>query len=230
MVNACKSLCRGAGPKVTLLLESLCSEIESTVLGETRMEKRAKELIRQLWANPDHRRAMRFIIECVPTPRKLWETDLFKRVAGPLKARGIQLPQENPIDLYPESSESPREIKFYCSGKFGEAAERAGFALAYMLHSGDKHPDIGSEFVVRLVAWYESDRARQRVKDMQLGNELATSGPLRHWSSWENIWTSGPYIIRDFGKLDVKGMAKLLLDGVDQTWPALAKRVSKLPK
>lgn len=129
MVKTCQSLCAGAGPKVALLLESLCSEIESTVLGETKMERQAKELIRQLWADPDHRKAMRLIIECIPTPRKLWETDLFKRVEGPLKACGVELAEESPIYFYPRSSESPREIKFQCGGKVAEAAEQAHFGL-----------------------------------------------------------------------------------------------------
>lgn len=230
MVTACQSLCAGAAPKVVLLLESLCTEIESTVLGETKMEKEAKALIRRLWADPVHRKAMRLIIECIPTPRKLWETDLFKRVQTPLKVLGVELAEENPINFYPNSSESPREIKFNCGGKLGEVTEQAKFWLVYMLHCSDTTPDIGSEFVLRLMAWCESSSARRLVKNMGLQNELPASGALRHWSSWENIWTSGPYTLRDFNKRDVDGMAKLLLDGVRVTWPVLAVKIGKLRK
>jgi hypothetical protein len=230
MVTTCQLLCAGAGPKVALLLESLCSEIESTVLGETKMEKEAKALIRQLWADPDHRNAMRLIIECIPTPRKLWETDLFKRVETPLKALGVELAEVSSISFYPNSSASPREIKFGCGGKVGEVAEQAKFWLVYMLHCSDKSPDIGSEFVLRLMAWCKSGSARQLVKNMELHNELSASGALRHWSKWENIWTGGSYTLRDFDKPDVEGMANLLLDGVRVTWPVLAKKIGKVGK
>lgn len=228
MVKTCQSLCAGADPKVAVLLESLCSEIESTVFGETKMEKQATDLIRQLWTDPDHRKAMRLIIQCVPTPQKLWEDHLLKQVEGPLKACGVELAGESPIHFYPSSSASPREIKFKCGGKVGEAAERAKFCLIYMLHCGDKDPDIGSEFILRLMAGCESGRARQRVKDMRLPDELPSSGGLRHWNWWENIWTGGSYTLRDFDKLDLKGMANLLLNGVRLTWPVLAKKMATL--
>jgi hypothetical protein len=230
MVKTCQSICADAGSKVALLLESLCSEIESTVLGETKMEKQAKELIRELWANPDHRKAMRLIIASIPTPRKLWEIDLFKRVEGPLKACGVELDGGRPIQFYPNSSENPREIMFACGGKVGEAADQASFGLIYMLHCSDKNPDIGSEFVLRLMAWCESGQARQRVKEMELQNELPASATMRHWSSWENVWTGGSYTLRDFDKLDLEGMADLLLDDVQQTWPVLAKKMTKLER
>lgn len=230
MVKICQSLCAVAGPKVALLLESLCSEIESMVLGETKMEKEAKELIRQLWADPDHRKAMRLIIECIPTPRKLWETDLFKRVEAPLKELGVELAEESPICFYPNRSESPPEIKFGCGGKVGEAAEQAYFSLIYMLHCCDKNPVFGCEFVLRLMAWCESSSARQFVKNMELQKELPASGTLRNWSSWENIWTGGSYTLRDFDRLDLEGMANLLLDGVRLTWPVLAKKMAEVGK
>lgn len=230
MVKACQSLCADAGPKVALLLQSLCSEIECKVLGETKMDKEAKALIRHLWADRDHRKAMRLIIECIPTPRKLWETDLFKRVETSLKALDVELADESPINFYPGNSESPREIKFDCGGKVGEIAGQAKFYVVYMLHCSDKNPDIGSEFLLRLMVWCESVSARQLVKNMQLQNELPASGTLRHWSSWENIWTGGAYTLRNFDKPDVEGMAKLLLDGVRVTWPVVAKKIGKLGK
>ena len=228
MVRLCQALRTGAEPKVGLLLDGLCSEIENTVLGDGKMERDAKELVRKLWSDPEHRKALRLIAECVPTPRKLWETELFKRVEGPLKACGIELDEERLIYFYPNSSESPHEVKFGCGGTVGEATGKAGFWLNYMLHCRDRNPDIGSEFVLRLMAWCDSDRGRRRVKELVLEDELPPAGgTLRHWSSWENVWTGGSYTLRDFDALDLDGMASLLLDGVRQTWPVVAKRLAK---
>ena len=113
----------------------------------------------------------------------------------------------------------------------GEATGTAGFWFVYMLHCRERNPDVGSEFVLRLTAWCYSERGRQRVKEMELEDELPPAGgALRHWSSWENVWTGGSYILRDFDALDLDGMANLLLDGVRRTWPAVAKRVAKLGK
>lgn len=230
MVKTCQSLYADANPKVALLLESISSEIECTVLRESKMDKEAKNLIRKLWAHPEHRKAIRLIIEFIPTPRKLWENDLFKQVKGQLYKLGVELTEESPFRFYPNRSDSPHEIQLECGGKVGEAGAKAKFWLVYMLHSSDKNPDIGSEFVLRLMAWCESDRARQRVKDLELQSKLPASGELRHWSSWENIWTGGSYPLQDFGKADLTGMANLLLDGVRQTWPTIERNVTKLGK
>jgi hypothetical protein len=230
MVKTCQSLCAGAGPKVALLLESLCSEIESTVLGETKMEKEAKALIRQLWEDPDNRKAMRLIIECIPTHRKLWETDLFERVKTRLGALGVELAkEESPISFYPIGSERPREIKFRCGGKVGEVAKQAEFV--YMQDCSDKSPVSGSEFVLRLCAWCKPDSAQQLVKNMKLQNEFPESGSLRRpWQSWVNVWTGGSYMLGDDDKLNVESMADLLLGGVGLTWPVLARKIGKLGK
>jgi hypothetical protein len=229
MVRLCRALSTGAEPKVGLLVDSLCSEIENAVLGDGKMEREARELIRKLWSDADHRRAMRLIVECVPTPRKLWETELFKRVEGPLKECGVELDEETPIHFYPNGSESPNEVKFGCGGEVGEAAGKVGFWLIYMLHCRERNPDVGSEFLLRLMAWCDSEDGSRRVKALKLGDELpAAGGALRHWSSWENIWTGGSYTLRDFDALDLDGMANLLLDGVRQTWPVVAKRVAQL--
>ena len=230
MVRLCRALRTGAEPEVGLLLDSLCSEIENAVLGDGKMEREAKELIRKLWSDADHRKAMQLIIECVPTPRKLWETELLHRVEEPLKACSLELEEDTPIQFYPNSSERPNEVKFGCGGKVGEATAKAGFWLIYMLHCRERNPDIGGEFVLRLMAWCYSEPGRQRVKEMKLGDELPAGGVQKHWSSWENIWTGGSYTLRDFDALDLAGMANLLLDGVRQTWPAVRKRVAKLGK
>lgn len=227
MVATCQSLSLHALPRVGVLLQSLCEEIKGVVLGESAMQKEAKQLIQKLWADSDHRRAMRLISECIPTPRKLWDSGLTNRIEHDLKAIRIEF---QPVYYYPQRSESPHEIKFECAGTVGDIAEKAGFYLIYMLHCSDKNPDIGSEFCLRLMAWCEAPKARQRVKDTHLERGLPAGGALRHWSKWENIWTGGSYSLQDFGALDREGMAMLLLDGARQTYPIIAKKVAKLGK
>lgn len=68
MVRLCQSLRTDAEPKVGLLLDNLCSEIENAVLGEGKMEREAKDLIRTLWSDAEHRKAMRLALLDLKTP------------------------------------------------------------------------------------------------------------------------------------------------------------------
>jgi hypothetical protein len=229
MVGMCRKVQPRAQPKVAALLDSLATEIESTVLGEVKMKADAKALIGKLWADPAHRQALRLIAECIPTPRKLWETGLIKRITDKAALFRMLLDDEC-ITFWPGRSSSPQEIKLWCAGEIAEQAGRLGFHVCYMLHCRDQMPDLGSEFSLRLMAWCDSAGGRQRLKRLQLEPALPPSGVCRNWSSWENIWTGGSYILQDIDTLDLKGMAKVVLDGAGRTYPTLAKRIAKASK
>ncbi len=230
MVDTCRSLCRDAAPKVALMLDCLSSEIESAVLEKTMVEKHAEEIVRRLWANPDHRKAIQLIIKYSPTPRKLWETELLDRVNLKLKNLGIASAAVGPVSFYPVESDNPYEIKLKCGGKVGDAAEQAGIVLYYMLDCSDRRrPTIGSEFVLRLMAWCDSCTTQRLAKVAKLKSELPKCSDYRFDSGQQmDIWMGGSYTLRDLDKNDVEGMAKLVCSGVDATWPVLLKKTSVL--
>lgn len=156
MQALCAKLLANAAPRVAALLDSLGQEIEASVLGEERMKTEAGALIKKLWMDPDHRKAMRLISECIPTPRRLW-AGLLPKIKGPAQALRMELDDEG-ITYYPDRSSSPHEIKIFCGGVLGELTERLGFHLCYMLHCRERNPDVGSEFTLRLLAWHDSAR------------------------------------------------------------------------
>ena len=96
-----------------------------------------------------------------------------------------------------------------------------------MLHCREQNPDIGSEFSLRLMAWWDSARGRQRLTDMNLEQALPASGARKNWSSWENVWTGGSYALQDLDTGDLEGLANLVLDGARRTYPAIIDKVAK---
>ena len=132
--------------------------------------------------------------------------------------------------FYPYKSANPQEIKLWFGGEIGELAGRGGLWLCYMLDCSDRKPDVGSEFTLRLMAWCDSAKARQRLKRIGLEGTLPPSSELRNWSSWENIWTGESYILQDLGTADLKGMAKLAVGAARRTYPTIAKRISGFAK
>ena len=228
MVAACRKLDTNVEPKVGVLLQSLANEIETVVLGEDKMKSEAIALIKKLWADPDHRKAMKLIIECIPTPRKLWETGLVKSIDTQAMAIGFQFNVDS-ITYYPERSVSPHEIKIWCGGKVGDQASNVGFHLCYMLHSGDRNPDIGSEFSLRLMAWCDSPKSRQRLTEINLEQVLPAGGARKNWSSWVNVWTGESYALQELGTADLEGLANLVLDGVRRTFPQITQKLAKIP-
>ena len=232
MVENCRTLESNAQPRVAALLESLAEEIESTVLGDTKMKAQAKSLIAKLWADPTHRQALRLIAECIPTPRKLWETGLIKQIAQQTRSFGLVLNLENEelSVFYPSKNASPQEIKLWYGGDISNHASHLGFSLCYMLHCSDRNPDVGSEFSVRLMAWCDSAKARQRLKKIGLEEALPPSGRRRNWSTWENIWTGGSYILQDLDSADLKGMTKLAVDAARQTYSVVANKIAGFAK
>jgi len=225
LVGMCRKLAVGAPPQVQLLLDSLSLEVEAAVLGEDRMKNEAASLINRLWRDPDHRKALRLIYECIPTPRKVWETQLARRIQAGFARVGMPLDDDS-IIYYPDRSASPREIQVQCGGRLGERTERLGFHFCYMLHCRDKDPDVGSEFCLRLMALCDSARARQRLRALSLDHSLPTSGDRKSWYKWENVWTGKSHLLMDLGARDITGLASILLDGVRRTYPIIAKTVA----
>ncbi len=231
MVGICRKLGNNAttNPNVRALLKSLGNEIKATVLGDDKMKRDAKALIGKLWLDPSHRQALRLIIECVPTPRKIWESGLVKRIEPPAKAFGM-LVDDHCIEFYPDRNASPHEIKIWCGGEIAKTFDRLGFHFCYMLHCRERNPDIGSEFSLRLMAWCESARGSRCLKDLELEGTLPPSGSRRHWSSWQNIWTGASYVLQDLDTGDFNALARLVLDGAQQTYPVIANKLAARSK
>ncbi len=196
------------------------------------MKAQAKALLAKLWSDPGHRQALRLIAECIPTPRKLWETGLIQQIAKQAGFFGLVLDLANDelSVFYPNKNASPQEIKLWFGGEISEQASRLGFRLCYMLHCSDRNPNVGSEFSLRLMAWCDSAQAKQRLKKSGLEGILPPSGKHRNWSSWENIWTGGAYILQDLDAIDLKGMAKLVVDDARRTYPTVAKKLAGFGK
>lgn len=221
IVKLCETLDSDALGDVQLLLRSIQREIRSAALQENDMQAKAKSLVEKLWSDPEHRRAMQLIVECVPTQRKTWESQLQSRLKKVATANRMEI-DDDCFEYYPAKSASPREIKVYCGGATAETSERMGFYLCYMLHCTDQVPDAGSEFCVRLVAWCKSRRARDRIAKLNLSERLPPSRPLKSWSQWENIWTGEPYVLRGSDAKDVEGLSSLF----SQATKATFKRVN----
>lgn len=215
IVQLCESLGPDSMSDVQQLLRSLKREIRSVVFQENDMQAKAKSLIQKLWSDPGHRKAMQLIVECVPTPRKIWESQLEPRLKKAATANGIEI---DFFEYYPAKSANPREIKVYCGGAIGERTERMGFQLCYMLHCTNQVPDTGSEFCVRLVAWCKSKRARERIAKMDLAKCLPPSQRLKSWGPWENLWTGNSYVLRGSDAQDVKGLSALYSRAVVETF------------
>jgi len=226
LVGMCRKLAVGAPPQVRLLLRSLSLEVESAVLGEDRMKNRAASLINRLWRDLDHRKAMRHIYECIPTRRKLWETQLAPRIERRLARIGMHLGEAG-IIYHPPRSASPCEIQVYFDERLRQRTERLGFHFCYMLHCGDREPDVGSEFSLRLMARCESARAKQRLRDLSLDRSMPASGDRKRSGYWENVWTGKSYSLVNLDAPNITGLMRILLDGVRKTYPIIAKAVAR---
>jgi hypothetical protein len=223
MVDACRKLSAGGSPEVKLLLECLSREIEETVLGESRMTAKASALVLELWSDPEHRKALRLISELLPTPRRVWEEKLLDQVRDRLSQAGSKM-EPDILTFYPQGA-SPREIKVWCGSEFGDRTEELGFHVCYMLHSDDRIPDIGSTFIVRLMAWCDSSKGREFVKSLALERAFPKSGERKSWAKLEGLWTGGSYSLQDLGTRDLVGLSTLLVDSVKETYPIIAKRI-----
>lgn len=223
-VTTCRKLATTARPEVKLLLASMSSEIEDVVLGEPKMNRQARDLVRRLWQDPDHRHAMRLIAECVPKRKELWQTRLAPKIEASARSVGLNL-DKGWMEFHPESKDSPQEIKICCGGSLGRASDPMGFYVYYMLRSSVPNPDVGSEFTLRVLAWCDSQAARTRVKALALHEGLPAGGGDRAWGQWESIWTGGSYTLQDLDRHDVDGLAKLVRDALRKTYRPIAKKL-----
>jgi hypothetical protein len=224
--KTCESLKSEAPAVLQLFLGSLQEEIETTIQGGGKTMSKAKALVKKLWGDPDHKAAIKLLIEHAPTPRQVWATELLHRIKVETAGNGVKLKK---LSFYPGPSDSPNEIKVVCQSLL-EKTKPIAFWFVYLLLCREIDPDVGNTFDLKLMAWCENPaKARPVVQSMGLGVKFPPSTPLRNWSQWEWIWSGGSYTLRDLGDEDVEGLAKLVAEGIRETYSILEVEVAKLP-
>jgi hypothetical protein len=201
------------------LMTSLQNYIRKIIIMPEKETQAAKKLVRELYQNPSNRDAMRLIAEHLPCVKHLTES-IEPAIEKRMKAK---FPKTKSEWMYhPQKSENPVELKWIPS----ELSERTKtFWINFMLFCNRRNPEIGSAYQFVVAAWCgKNTQARRKAMSLKLRNE---SGTLQRNlnGDWVPLWVGEGYKLRDLGDKDTKGLEKLLLNGILETYPKLRRKV-----
>jgi hypothetical protein len=230
IVKMCEDLKRISQPNVKILFDNLIEYVSYNIIeGDDKMTTEAKKLILKLWADSNHHQALKLISKYVPNLRELCENHLIPEILKVAKDLRIPVANDKEYPRYgPESSLYPYEIKIHCGGAIGDLTYQNEFTIIFGLFCNKNKPDIGDEFIFKLGAWCESQKAIKIARKLQWDETCRTSNKQKKKDTWEYIWIGESYRLVDLGKSDVQGLLRIWKNGVKSTYPILKKRLRKL--
>jgi hypothetical protein len=199
----------------------------------TTMENNIKNLVKKLYADPNHRNAIKLLGQNTPNISNLFaELD----IALSTSTEFHKVIRSTKIHSYIYGTS---EYKIYVES-LQNSCGRKNIYVNYMLHYNkvsNKSPEIGDEFVVRIMLEYEdlktkSTSEKQEIRNVilglvDLGEEF---GDKKHWWNWINIRVGESYKLVDMGEKDIEGMSKLLIDEINKTYLPLQESLKKIAK
>lgn len=231
LVNAAIRMDGVADATVDWLLACFIEYLEKRLLGVNRMSNQARQLVRELYTNSEHRTALRHICRFTPTQRGVYDRMQFRIKQAIEKMPKPEAPQGSVIySYYPQDHISPKEMKIEFI-ELNFRSERHGAWVVYVLDANTTEPDIGDEITLRIMAWWNDENAKKLIDAMNLRNHLpASQGPLEGWSNWEPIWVGKSHHLTDLGDQDVAALSEIVADAVRRTFGTIRERMYAVVK
>ena len=216
--------------EIRLLVSSLARHFDKSLEGSFDMTSEIRELIDRLYCDEGHRRAMRYIVDNLPTFGAV-----ARGVVTKVQTRFRDPHGEEIFDaaMYPSTpSDKIREIGFRLRD-LNRLAEQHGFLFSYVLHLDYENThhsiaDIGDSVKVQLMALCNDDDAKRYVDSLglreQLRKELEELGkPHSWWHKWCPVWAGGEHTLVDLREKDVQACSSLVIDAIEKTLEPLRR-------
>lgn len=219
-LRACSEHAKGP---LQVFLDSLANHLELELEDAAEMNGDVKSLVRTLYQDQNHRRAIRLIMDSLPTfgailPRA--SARIFAAMEDMSDEEfSLETDPEKQVDRLREIYLKPRSLR--------KLTKPHGYIFYYILHRDYKTcgwgtPDIGDRIVVQLAAWCKQRSAKETVTRLNLERSLPPSKEgIQSFDSWQPVWAAGSYTLRDFDTQDVQGCSQLLIDAITTTYPML---------
>ena len=98
----------------------------------------------------------------------------------------------------------------------------------------NKIPDIGDTFTLKIMLWIEelknvNNASKNEIKS-KVNKFFKFPNPIginEEWGQWICLWTGENYKLVDMGDEDVKGLKKILINGIEKTYNDYKKGMEK---
>lgn len=224
LLDALDDTADSAGGDVAIFARSLRSHLGAHLLETTTMDRKAERLVHALYQDPEHRKAILFISQHIPTWGGICER-ITDECGKRLKRSGVEVIRHETLtaSYFPKQKrELLQEIKLW-PVSLADATGKDGWTLTYMLRSEQAGPDIGDEIKLLILGWSSDKKQREGIPGCAIRQALPeqeNEGTSWYWS-WEFLWGGGKYRLQDLGERDVQGCADLFERAVEKTYPAL---------
>jgi len=225
-LRACSEHTKGP---LQVFLISLANHLESELEGGAEMNSDVKSLVRTLYKDQNHRRAIRLIMESLPTFGAILPRTS-DRVFAALEDVSDE---EFSLDTYPKKQVDRLQEIYLMPEGLRKLTKPHGFTFYYILHRDHKNcgwgmPDLGDRVLVQLAAWCKSQQGKDAVTQLNLPKLLPPSqDALQPFEKWLPVWVPGTYSLQDFDAQDVQGCSQLLIDAITTTYPILRKALEQ---
>jgi len=190
------------------------------------------KLINKLYLDPNHRHAIKLISQNVPNSRSVFESlklKLFDSEKLPFTNDQVK------FEYHPRTSFTPQEFKLY-PHIFKIDSKSRDYCACYMLYCNpiNKIPDIGDTFTLKIMLWIEelknvNNASKNEIKS-KVNKFFKFPNPIginEEWGQWICLWTGENYKLVDMGDEDVKGLKKILINGIEKTYNDYKKGMEK---
>jgi len=219
--EVCKELSKKTSGQGQLFLLILKNYIDKQT-NKKDMDKKAHDLIKKLYADENHRQAIKLLIEYTPVKA------VFEKVKEEiLKSENLSF-QKGGVEFYyhPKKSSPPNQFKIGIPELTGIGKKKGFKGGIYMLHCDNKSPNIGDKFTFRLVIRSDEEKFRSDEEKLrELGEKIHSSFKLPNSSeknklqgSWTYVEIGESYTLSDLGEEDVKGLTDFLIKRINDTY------------
>lgn len=195
---------------VELLLKSMDVHI-SKLSNKISMEQDIKTVINTIYLDPTKREAIKLLLNNIPNVSNVFEK--------------LKREYENSKRFYLYTYHSI-EFKLHTK-RLDELTEDLNIGFCYMLHSKKSNPDIGDDFVMRLMMVVEpKETSKEEISKLQKYFSFPDSlNDSKDWWHWRTIWTGDNYKLEDLGEKDKLGLQNLLNDCIESTYDKLHEKI-----
>jgi len=222
VVAALRACCAHLLGPLAVFVTSLANHLETELENGGEMNSEVKALVRDLYKDPNHRKAIRLLLTHLPTfatilPRI--EQRVFDEAITDAKFKTYTHPKKR-IDRLQEVYFDATDLR--------PLTKRHGFFFYYVLQPDHKEigwrmPSLGDRLFIQLLAWCKEPAAKEAVKRLMLSKVLPpTKDPPRAFENkWFPVWSAGTHTLRDFDTEDVLGCSQRLIEAIRSTYPAV---------
>ncbi len=227
IINTCEELSKPLNKEKTALKQFLSSLQKSLtkMTKENKYESDIKLTLKKLYADPDHRRAIKLIQEYSPNIQTVLEG---------LRDRLENSTLKKPFDFSEATNQtSSNNIFMLYFPKSYEIAAIKKLGVCYMLHfhKDGNPPDIDDEVTLRVMIHVKDNNGgKERKNKIFTIAQMENSFETQHWWQWVNIWADKKYKLVDLGEKDISNLEKLMVNGINKTYSEVISVMNKLKR